>query len=189
MSKISIEIAKDENGNRTYRDYVTIEDATIITEFNNFSGAHGFREDDTRKSLCVIIDDPDSIQFFEQSGWNLKPRTGEEPRYLQIKVSYRFYNPNDKYPVPTIIEKDPTTGKLMTYDEETVGAIDSFRRKNGFEHCDIVFKGSPYEGQNGSGVTGYLQWMKFTPHYNAIEDTIERLSYADEEQQDANMPF
>lgn len=193
MSKITIDIAKDENGNRTFRDFVTIEDARIITEYNNFSGCHGFREDDTRKSVCVVIDDPDAIQFFEQSGWNLKttanPQTGEETRYLQVRVSYRFYNPNDRNPVPTIVEKDPTSGKLTHYDEDTVSAIDSFRRKDGFEHCDIVFKGSPYEGQNGSGVTGYLQWMQFIPRYNAYEDTIERLSYADEEQQDANMPF
>lgn len=190
MSKITINIEKDNNGNRTFRDYISIEDARIITEFNNFSGAHGFREDDTRKSVCVVIDDPDAIDFFEKSGWNLKTRAGEEEfRYLQIRVSYRFYNPADRNPVPTIVEKDPSSGKLTTYDEDTVSAIDSFRRKDGFEHCDIIFKGSPYEGQNGSGVTGYLQWMQFIPRYNAFEDTIERLRYVDEEQQDANMPF
>ena len=196
MSKITI----TQNGNG--RDIVTIEDAKVITEFNNFSGEHGYMEGDNRRTMFVAIDDENAIKYFEDNGWNVKTRfkSIEDPndpmkrvltdevefRYLKINVSYRFYNPNDKNPVPTILEKDPGSGNVMAHTEDTVGSIDTFRRRDGFEHCDLIFKGTPYE-MNGGGISAYLQWMQFTPHYNMLEDTIERLTYGSEDNGD--IPF
>lgn len=180
-----IRIAIDEKG--TGRDTVTITDANVITAFNNFSGNFAYGGPSTEKrSVSVMIDDENAIQYFEQHGWNVKT-TMDGERYLQIHVSYRFYNPDSANPVPTIIKRDPDTGTIVHLNEQTVGQLDDYRRKDGFEHCDLIFRGSPYETpMNGKGVSGYLQWMQVTPHYNAIEETISRIQYSNDGE---DMPY
>lgn len=153
----SYEILKNENG----RDKLTIKDAQIITRFNNFSGQHGFREDSPR-SFCVIIDDDELIRYLEQQGWNVRSRenqnTGEVLRYLQVKVSYRFA-------APEVIVKYPD-GTFVQLTEETIDMLDNYRMDGGFEYADVEIKGSPYEGMNGSGVSGYLDKIGVIPHFD-----------------------
>lgn len=173
-----IKIAVDEKG--LGRDVVTITNAQVLTSFNNFSGQFTYGgPDPNKRTVSIIIDDDNAVQYLEQNGWNVKTTTNGE-RYLQVHVSYRFYNPESSNPVPTIIKRDPDSGNLVNLTETTVGQLDDYRRNDGFEHCDVIFKGSPYENAlNGRGVSGYLQWMQVTPHYNAVEETISRLQYKD----------
>ena len=170
-----IKVVQDEKG--LGRDLVTITNAQIITSFNNFSGNFTYGgPNPEKKSLCVIIDDANAVKYFQDNGWSIKT-TLEGESYLQIHVSYRFWDPNSENPVPTVIKRDPSTGALVALDDHTVAQLDDYRRRDGFEHCDIIFKGSPYESPMGRGVSGYLQWMQVTPHYNEVQETISRLQY------------
>ena len=200
MSKITIEQNKNGNG----RDYVIIEDAKILTRYNNFSGTNGYKQGDTKRTVSVVIDDEDAVKYFEEHGWNVGTRyvsvknedTGEwaktdevDCRFLKITVSYTYYDPTKKRPVPTIREIDPDTGAITFHNLDTVGSIDSFNGENSFEHCDIEFKGHPWSMPDGSsGITGYLQWMQFVPRYNPVDATVNRLEKRFENT-DEEMPF
>jgi hypothetical protein len=174
MSDISI--IEDSTG--MGRDVITIKNAKIKTEFNNFTGNHGYNgnQDPNNRNFSVIIDDESFVAFLESKGWNVKTsRDGE--RYLQIHVSYRYYNPESQNPVPSVIMRNPNTNNIVHLDESTVGMLDDFRRQDGFEHCDLIFKGSPYQTNNAAGVSGYLQWMQVTPRFNEIDNIINELAY------------
>lgn len=67
--------------------------------------------------------------------------------------------------------------------------LDNFRRDDGFEHVDLMFKGTPWNNQNGSGITGYIHWMQVVPHYNEVEQTMERLRFAEQASEDIQAPF
>lgn len=154
------EVIKSEYGKT---DTLIIKDAQIITRFNNFSGTHGYREDSPR-SFCVIIDDPELIGYLESQGWNVHTRANpygdaeDVIRFLQVKVSYRFISPKItvKYP----------DGSFVNLTEETVDMLDNYRMDGGFEYADVVIKGSLYDGINGSGVSGYLNKLGVIPHFD-----------------------
>ena len=52
-----------------------------------------------------------------------------------------------------------------------------------------MFKGTPWNNQNGSGITGYIHWMQVVPHYNEVEQTMERLRFAEQASEDIQVPF
>lgn len=180
MSKITI--TKDQYGNG--RDTVLIEDAKIFTRHNNFSGQYNFNPNDNKRTVSVILDDEDAIRYLQDNGWYIKPVefNGETINILKLVVSYRFF-------VPDISSQDPASGNVTHYTEETIHMLDNFRRDDGFEHVDLMFKGTPWNNQNGSGITGYIHWMQVVPHYNEVEQTMERLRFAEQASDDIQVPF
>jgi len=180
MSKITI--TKDQYGNG--RDTILIEDAMIFTRYNNFSGQHNFNPNNNQRTVSVILNDEDAIRYLQDEGWYIKPVefNGEFINILKLVVSYRFFTPD-------ISSQDPASGNVTHYTEETIHMLDNFRRDDGFEHVDLMFKGVPWNNQNGSGITGYIHWMQVVPHYNEVEQTMERLRFAEQASEDIQVPF
>ena len=154
------------------RDIVRIEDCKVITQFNNFSGNYGYNGvvDPNNRGFVIILPNDEIADYLAEHDWRVKvDRDGL--KILPVKVSYKFYDPTQEKPVPTIIKIDPKNKTRMFMDEPTVGQLDDFHA-SGFEYCDVVFKGSP---ASDGKTSAYLQWMQVVPNYSEEREDIDNL--------------
>lgn len=147
---------------------IVIDGAHIF--YKNFGGD---RDDYNpgKRSVCVVIEDPEMAEQLRADGWNVKTRPARDPEdppinYIKVEVKFGKYPPN----VIMITELPNGDRRGIRMNEDTVRNLDTAD----IENIDLVISPSRWEMGNKSGIKAYLK-----DAYVTIRSDALTMKYAD----------